>query len=243
MRRSTTIFLQVVTVLIGIGALTLLLWEPHIEGRNAHATLVQIYLHDPFLAYVEMRGNAGTDGTFPNSLCINLGIGPPIPPKFQDKPHPICNPFPSSILSPMPDLKAADPARPISIVRSIGAVFAGMIIVVLLSVGTDALLRAFGVFPPGSQRMSNPQFVVATIYRTLYTVFGAYITATLAPARPMQHALFYGFIGFGLSVVGFLGYLGHPEMRSLGPAWYPVALIVTALPCAWLGGYLRMRRS
>ena len=52
MRKSATMFLQVVTVLIGFGALTLLLWEPHIEGRNAHATLVQIYLHDPFLAYV-----------------------------------------------------------------------------------------------------------------------------------------------------------------------------------------------
>ena len=50
MRRST-IFLQIVIVLIGIGALVLLLWEPHIEGRNAHATLFQIYFNDPFLAY------------------------------------------------------------------------------------------------------------------------------------------------------------------------------------------------
>jgi hypothetical protein len=49
--RSPTIFLQAVTVLIGIGALALLLWEPNIEGRNAHATLFQIYFHDPFLAY------------------------------------------------------------------------------------------------------------------------------------------------------------------------------------------------
>jgi len=40
-----------VVVLIGIGALALLLWEPQIEGRNAHATLLQIYFNDPFLAY------------------------------------------------------------------------------------------------------------------------------------------------------------------------------------------------
>ena len=46
-----TIFLQGVIVLIGIGALALLLWEPHIEGRNAHATLFEIYFNDPFLAY------------------------------------------------------------------------------------------------------------------------------------------------------------------------------------------------
>src|SRR3954454_7417693 len=51
MKRSSTRFLQLVIVLIGIGALALLLWEPHVEGRNAHATLFQIYFNDPFLAY------------------------------------------------------------------------------------------------------------------------------------------------------------------------------------------------
>jgi hypothetical protein len=51
MKKSSTVFLQVVILLIGIGALALLLWEPHIEGRNAHASLFQIYFNDPFLAY------------------------------------------------------------------------------------------------------------------------------------------------------------------------------------------------
>src|SRR4029079_12604520 len=49
--KKISIFLQTVIVLIGIGAVALLLWEPHIEGRNAHATLFQIYFNDPFLAY------------------------------------------------------------------------------------------------------------------------------------------------------------------------------------------------
>jgi len=52
MKRSSTIFLQVVIVLIGIGALALLLWEPQIEGVNAHATNFEIYFNDPFLALV-----------------------------------------------------------------------------------------------------------------------------------------------------------------------------------------------
>ena len=52
MKKSSTIFLQVVIVLIGIGALALLLWEPHIEGVNAHATNFEIYFKDPFLALV-----------------------------------------------------------------------------------------------------------------------------------------------------------------------------------------------
>lgn len=53
MKRTSTIFLQVVIVALGIGALAFLLWEPHLEGVNAHATtLYEIYFDDPFLAYV-----------------------------------------------------------------------------------------------------------------------------------------------------------------------------------------------
>jgi hypothetical protein len=52
MKRSSTIFLQIVVVLIGIVALALLLWEPHLEGRNKDATLFEIYFKDPFLALV-----------------------------------------------------------------------------------------------------------------------------------------------------------------------------------------------
>jgi hypothetical protein len=51
MRKGSTIFLQLVVALVGVVSLGLLLWEPHLEGRNAHATLYQIYFNDPFLAY------------------------------------------------------------------------------------------------------------------------------------------------------------------------------------------------
>ena len=52
MKRSSTIFLQVVIVALGIGALALLLWEPQVEGRNVHATQFEIYFKDPFLVLV-----------------------------------------------------------------------------------------------------------------------------------------------------------------------------------------------
>jgi hypothetical protein len=52
MKRSTALFLQVATVLFGLVVLFLLLWEPHLEGRNAHATTFEVYFKDPFLAYV-----------------------------------------------------------------------------------------------------------------------------------------------------------------------------------------------
>src|SRR3954468_18275611 len=51
MKRSSTAFLQAVIVLVGLGALAFLLWEPYVEGVNAHATLAQKYLN-PFVAYV-----------------------------------------------------------------------------------------------------------------------------------------------------------------------------------------------
>jgi len=51
MRKNLAIFLQAVIVIVGIGAFVFMLWEPHIEGRNANATLFEIYFKDPFLAF------------------------------------------------------------------------------------------------------------------------------------------------------------------------------------------------
>ena len=51
MNRIAIVFLKIVVVLIGLAALAFLLWEPQIEGRNAHATFFEIYFTDPFLAY------------------------------------------------------------------------------------------------------------------------------------------------------------------------------------------------
>lgn len=52
MKKSSTVFLQVIIVLVGLGVLAFMLWEPHLEGRNVNATLFEIYFNDPFLAYV-----------------------------------------------------------------------------------------------------------------------------------------------------------------------------------------------
>ncbi len=52
MKKSSTIFLQVVICALGLGALALLIWEPQLEGVNAHATNFEIYFKDPFIALV-----------------------------------------------------------------------------------------------------------------------------------------------------------------------------------------------
>ncbi len=52
MKKSSTIILQAVIVLIGIGVFAWMLWEPWVEGVNANATTIsEIYFDDPFLAY------------------------------------------------------------------------------------------------------------------------------------------------------------------------------------------------
>lgn len=64
MRKGSTVFLQVILVLVGIGALAFLLWEPHLEGRNAHATVFEIYFKDPFLAYAYLASMAFFTGLY-----------------------------------------------------------------------------------------------------------------------------------------------------------------------------------
>jgi hypothetical protein len=88
--------------------------------------------------------------------------------------------------------------------RSALALFAGFVVVVLLSIGTDVTLHAAGVFPALGQPMSDTLFALATSYRTLYAVVGSYCTARLAPNRPMQHALLGGTLGLVLATIGAL---------------------------------------
>ncbi|HEV8636155.1 MAG TPA: DUF2975 domain-containing protein [Chloroflexota bacterium] len=51
MKRGSILFLRAVILLVGVGVLAGLLWEPQVEGRNANADLATIYFRDPFLAY------------------------------------------------------------------------------------------------------------------------------------------------------------------------------------------------
>jgi hypothetical protein len=120
--------------------------------------------------------------------------------------------------------------------RSVWAVFAGFLVVVVLSIATDAVLHAAGIFPALGQRMSDGLFVLATIYRTIYAVVGSYITARLAPNKPMKHALIGGAIGMAIGVIGAV----VTWNKDLGPHWYPIALVVEALPTAWVGARLRL---
>ena len=118
--------------------------------------------------------------------------------------------------------------------RCIGALLAGFVTVVILSIGTDMVLHATGVFPPLGQPMRDALLLLALAYRTLYGVAGSYIVARLAPDRPMGHALVSGAVGLVLSIAGAVAtWNGGP---AFGARWYPLAPIATAMPCVWVGG-------
>jgi hypothetical protein len=133
-----------------------------------------------------------------------------------------------------------DPRPARNIGRSILALFAGFVVVVVLSVLTDVILRAAGVYPPLGLPAADGPLALATIYRTAFGVAGSYLTARLAPYAPMGHALTGGAIGLVLSIIGAVATWGHPE---IGAHWYPVALVILALPTAWAGGKIRVRQT
>ena len=51
-KNSSTVFLQTILVVLGVGALLALIAMPQVEGRNVNATLFEVYFNDSFLAYV-----------------------------------------------------------------------------------------------------------------------------------------------------------------------------------------------
>ncbi len=125
-----------------------------------------------------------------------------------------------------------------NILKGIGAILAGIIFIVVTHTATDFVLQKLGIFTPPDQGFHTTWMVVtATIYRSIYTVAGGYLTAALAPDRPMRYVLILGVIGTAAGIVAAIVTIP----MQLGPAWYPIALAVLALPCTWLGGKLKTK--
>jgi hypothetical protein len=123
--------------------------------------------------------------------------------------------------------------------RSIVAVVAGFIAVAGLSIATDEVLHILQVYPPWGVTMTDPKlFALALSYRIIYTVLGGWITARLAPRSPMRHVMVLAIIGLLGGAAGVAVAIGRSD---LGPLWYPIAILLTAYPCTWLGGVLRVR--
>ena len=117
-------------------------------------------------------------------------------------------------------------------IKSVGAVVAGVVTIILVTTAVDAALHAAGVFPPMDQPLTDSLAVVASSYRLIISIAGAYLTALLAPNRPLYHAVLLGCVGIVLGTIGAIATWD----RGMGPHWYPVSLVILALPQCWLGG-------
>ena len=119
--------------------------------------------------------------------------------------------------------------------RSIAAVLAGFVLIAALSFGADAALRQAmpAAFDASGRVESTAVLLLIMGYVGLFAVTGCYLTARLAPRRPMLHALVLGALGLAFNVAGSVA------MWETAPAWYHLASLALVMPYAWLGGRLR----
>jgi hypothetical protein len=122
-------------------------------------------------------------------------------------------------------------------VRSIGAVAVGFLFIAVLSFGSDILLRV--TFPDDVnvpvRIVSSRVLLLSLISAAVYATVGCYLTARLAPARPMWHALVLGALVLIFTVIN------ADVLWILAAMWYKLASLVIVLPCAWVGGWLAER--
>jgi MFS-type transporter involved in bile tolerance (Atg22 family) len=116
--------------------------------------------------------------------------------------------------------------------KSVWAVLAGFLVIVILSIGFDTILKLAGILPWDHLFVSTGLILFVILYRAVFSLAGCYLTAKLAPKNPMKHSILLGIIGTVLSSVGAI------LAADLGPVWYGWTLAVIAIPIAWLGGKL-----
>ena len=118
--------------------------------------------------------------------------------------------------------------------KSIWAVVAGVLFIIVVTTLVDICLHAVGVYPPQGVPLTDALALLATAYRVVISVAGAWITAKLAPSNPMKHAMVLGLVG---TILGCAGVVATWNL-GLGPRWYAITLAVLAIPQCWLGGKL-----
>ena len=121
--------------------------------------------------------------------------------------------------------------------KSAWSVIAGVLFIIIVTTLVDLVLHAIGTYPPAGQPLDDKLSLLATSYRIVIGIAGGWLTARLAPTRPMKHAMILGVVGTALGGLGVVATLG----KDLGPAWYPVSLAVLAIPLCWIGGRLYVR--
>ena len=122
--------------------------------------------------------------------------------------------------------------------KSIGAILAGFLSGALLSIATDFIMEKSGMMSMENFKQSSLAIIFFVIfYRFIFNVIGCYLTARLAPNKPMKHVIIIGIIGTVLSIAGSI------VMWEYAIPFYNITIILMSLPSAWLGGKLFLQTT
>jgi hypothetical protein len=122
--------------------------------------------------------------------------------------------------------------------RSILAIVVGFVLTGALNVGTNTVLSRVApdmVPPPGTPNTNTAALLVICAYVALFGILGCYVTARLAPSRPLLHALIMGGLALAMSIPVTL------SVWNDAPAWFNVYNLLAVMPYAYIGGTIRER--
>jgi hypothetical protein len=124
------------------------------------------------------------------------------------------------------------------ILRGVLAIVAGFVAIAVLSLGADAVFRraAPGLFGAGGRSDHLGVLLAMIAYSAVFATAGAWLTARLAPDRPLRHALILGGLGLALAVPVTIAHW------HTAPVWFHVVTLALTLPAAWVGGTMVERR-
>ncbi len=119
--------------------------------------------------------------------------------------------------------------------KSTGAVLAGFVTIFILSGVTSAILVNIGVYPNGKLPLHGSPLVIIGILvsQAIFYMAGCFVTAKLAPFKPIRHVLVVGGVGAILNLLTALG-----MMKDTASFWFFLALAIMSLSIAWLSGKL-----
>ena len=122
--------------------------------------------------------------------------------------------------------------------RSIGAIVAGFLFIGALSFGTDLVMKDVfaSSFDANGATRDLSMLLLMSAYVAVFAIAGCYLTARLAPNRPMRHALILGALGLAFNI------MGSAAMWDTAPPAYHIVNLLLVMPYAWLGGRLRERQ-
>src|SRR5262249_1370151 len=111
----------------------------------------------------------------------------------------LCRPRPRALEADRAHSKGGDVMG-----KSIWAVVAGVLVIIIGSTLVDVVLHALHIFPPWNQPIDDKLAALATSYRVIISIAGAWLTARLAPQNPMRHAMALGYVGTALGLIGVI---------------------------------------